>query len=138
MLAESVQYKALETNSAAYSAVHKKLRATFGSASKFKCLCNRPARSWAWKHDTDPNDIDNYMPMCNSCHVKYDDSGFKPGHTESQGVKHHKAKLTEQDVLDIRARYAVGDIKQYEIAKIYGVTQPTINAIINRKIWQHI
>lgn len=44
------------------------------------------------------------------------------------------SKLNESKVLEIRA----SNINQYELAKIYGVTQSNINAIQKRKSWKHI
>lgn len=45
------------------------------------------------------------------------------------------SSLTENDVREIRS---MTNINQYEIAKKYGVTQPTISCIIKRKTWRHI
>jgi len=50
------------------------------------------------------------------------------------GEKHGRAKLTEQDILDIRA----SDKKGTELADDYNVSQQLISFIINRKIWTHI
>jgi hypothetical protein len=48
------------------------------------------------------------------------------------------AKLTEQQVRDIRERYASGGINQYQLADEYGVTQVLISRIIRRKVWRHV
>lgn len=55
-----------------------------------------------------------------------------------RGVRHRSAKLTEQDVLDIRARYAAGGIRMQDLADEYGVTKKTISVIVSRKKWTHI
>ncbi len=47
-------------------------------------------------------------------------------------------KLTEPDVLDIRRRYAVGNISQRALADEYDVSQHAINDIIRRKKWAHV
>lgn len=53
---------------------------------------------------------------------------------QGKGENHSLAKLTEQDVLNIRAS---GD-KQESLAKKYNVTQSCISHIKNKKSWSHI
>lgn len=45
-------------------------------------------------------------------------------------------KLTHEAVNDIRARLAAGEKQRY-VAAVYGVSQPTIWAIGNNKLWKH-
>jgi transposase len=54
--------------------------------------------------------------------------------TDSKGEKCNSAKLTEEQVKTIRASTKT----QRALAKEYGVSQPVITRIINRKIWTHI
>ena len=56
----------------------------------------------------------------------------------NKGEKNHKSKLTEKQVLEIRAKYAKGGITHKVLAKEYGVHLSTIGFIINRKYWTHI
>ena len=51
-----------------------------------------------------------------------------------KGVDHWRAKLTEKQVLEIRASGA----KQSVLAARYGVNQPAIHKIKTRKRWKHI
>jgi hypothetical protein len=51
------------------------------------------------------------------------------------GEKHPQCKLTENQVLEIRAYQGVTD---KAIAQIYGISTVNINNIRNRKIWTHI
>jgi predicted XRE-type DNA-binding protein len=53
---------------------------------------------------------------------------------ESQG----NAKLTAEQVLEIRARYATRNIFQRRLAKEYGVSQIEISRIIRGEKWSHI
>jgi predicted Zn-ribbon and HTH transcriptional regulator len=58
------------------------------------------------------------------------------------GENHPLAKLTEDQVLEIRSKY-VRDLKnraqrQLFLAREYGVDQGVISAIIRRKTWKHI
>lgn len=47
-----------------------------------------------------------------------------------QGENHHQAKLTNDDVVNIRGIYEAGGISQYQLADIYGVCQRTINKAV--------
>ena len=54
--------------------IHKRIVREYGSAKMYLCNdCDNPARDWSWIHDTDWKDIENYVPRCRSCHLKYDD-----------------------------------------------------------------
>ena len=57
---------------------------------------------------------------------------------QPKGESHCRAKLTEEDVRDIRRRYATGNYLQREIAKAFGVNQDTVCKIVNRKTWRHV
>ncbi len=54
------------------------------------------------------------------------------------GVNHHKAKLSEQNVLDIRKKYIKGIYGYQKLGNEYGVSKIAIAHIINRKLWKHI
>lgn len=47
-------------------------------------------------------------------------------------------RLTEDDVLELRRRYADGGVTQKELAKEFGVDKSSISLIIRRKKWTHI
>lgn len=51
-----------------------------------------------------------------------------------KGEKHGGAKLTEQDVLAIRA----AKVTQTALAVQYGVSQTTVSDIRRRNVWRHI
>lgn len=55
----------------------------------------------------------------------------------AHGSKHVRAALTEEDIVAIRSASATG-VKQWELAVRYGVGQPAISAIVNRKVWAHV
>jgi hypothetical protein len=48
------------------------------------------------------------------------------------------AKITEEDVRAIRARYPEGGITLVELGAQYGVTFSTISMILSRKTWRHV
>jgi hypothetical protein len=58
---------------------------------------------------------------------------FRP----TRGAKNPKAKLTEQDVLDIRTAAAAG-LNQHQLSRRYGVLPTTIGKIVARKLWKHL
>jgi transposase-like protein len=54
-----------------------------------------------------------------------------------RGERNLKAKLTETDVLEIVRLYGAGKTKA-EIARQFGVTQPTIYFILNGTSWSYL
>lgn len=108
-------------------AMHLRIVRARGKASEYLCdSCEegsngeRWTMDWAHIHDTDPNDVNNYMPMCRKCHMLYD-----------------KSSLVAAQVLEIRELLSKG-VAQHKIAKEYGVSQMTISRINTRKTWRHI
>jgi hypothetical protein len=59
--------------------------------------------------------------------------GYRP-----RGVESRSSKLTEQDVNEIRQKYAPRKYSSIRLAKEYGVEKPTILSIIKYKTWKHI
>ena len=55
----------------------------------------------------------------------------------SMGETHHKAKLTEKDVLEIR-ELIKQKVKNVDIAKQYSVTSNTISMIKCKRNWKHL
>lgn len=60
------------------------------------------------------------------------------GLRSNKGESHPGNTLKEKEVLEIRELYKYSCYNQYELAKIYSVTQQLISRIINRKSWKHI
>lgn len=54
-----------------------------------------------------------------------------------RGEQSHFAKLTAEQVLTIRRRYAAGE-RQIDIAKSFGIRQTAVSAIVLRQTWKHI
>lgn len=52
-----------------------------------------------------------------------------------RGEQHGASKLTETQVREIRARYAMGNVTQASLAKEYGIVPPTVRHIVCRKTW---
>jgi hypothetical protein len=54
-----------------------------------------------------------------------------------RGEKHWNSKLTENQVREIVQRHRRGEL-QSTIARDLGVSRPTINMVLQRKVWRHI
>jgi hypothetical protein len=111
--------------------IHERIYYYRGHPSKHSCIeCDKQAAHWTWMHDTDDENIFNYEPRCISHHRLYDKM--------SEGEKNGRAKLTEEDVIEIREKYASGKYSQVNLAYIYGVHQSHISRIVNNGEWKHI
>jgi hypothetical protein len=55
-----------------------------------------------------------------------------------RGERAPTAKLTEVQVLEIRKRWQTEHPRYTTLAREFGVTGPTIHAIIKRRSWKHI
>ena len=62
---------------------------------------------------------------------------MRENHADFSGEKNPQAKLTEEDVLDIRKRYKDG-MSYKEIAKIKNSTYQNVYKIVNYKSWKHV
>lgn len=54
------------------------------------------------------------------------------------GEKHPNCKLTEQDIIDIRAKYIPRKYTQQKLADEYNLSIQHVSDIINKKKWKHI
>jgi hypothetical protein len=55
-----------------------------------------------------------------------------------RGEKHHRAKLSEDQVRDLRARYAAGQVSLSKLAAEFDVSTSTVAKVIYRKTWSHV
>jgi len=55
-----------------------------------------------------------------------------------RGEAHSQAKLTAEQVIEIRALYAAGGITQTKLGEQFGVVRSLIGLIINHKVWTHV
>lgn len=54
------------------------------------------------------------------------------------GVMNGRAKLSDDDVRNIRTAYAAGGVTQCDLARRYGMTQGPVGQIIRRERWPHV
>lgn len=61
---------------------------------------------------------------------------FNPNPTH--GPKHHRSKLTEHQVTEIRDLYATGNYTHQQLANMFGISKPQAGKIIRRDFWKHV
>lgn len=54
------------------------------------------------------------------------------------GENHHKAKLANNDVINIRKLYSSGQFTQKQLSKMFGIAQTGISNIVNGIGWKHL
>jgi DNA-binding XRE family transcriptional regulator len=56
----------------------------------------------------------------------------------SRGESHGTAKLTDEEVIQIRDRYASGGVSQQDLANEFGLSQVSISDIVRHVNWRHL
>ena len=113
-----MQHRARNARGPASECVNREIA---GCASEFY--------EWVLTRGTDPGDPANYRPMCKPCHRVYDDKA---------GCGSVNAVFTEDQVREIRRRYAAGGIGQVALAREYGVAQGVISNIVLFKTYKTV
>lgn len=57
---------------------------------------------------------------------------------DQNGENNSMAKLTEEEIKNIRFRYENENITQKELGKIYNIDQSAVSIIINKKVWKKV
>lgn len=70
--------------------------------------------------------------------INMQDMVMKGREHHASGTLNHKAKLTEIQVLEIRAAYIPMVTTCSELARKYNVTRENIHSIVTRQTWKHI
>jgi hypothetical protein len=55
-----------------------------------------------------------------------------------RGEKNGRAKLTRENVLEIRARYSLGKVTLGQLAAEYGIGTSTVHDVVKGRRWQHV
>jgi transposase-like protein len=115
---------AIDIDGISYPGKHWRVNDKRGWAGFQHCVdCPSKADQWSQIRGTSGLDPDDYEPRCKSCHNKYD---WRTG---------NYAKLTLEQVKEIRDMYKTGKWYQRELAETFGVKQSTISVIVNDKTW---
>ncbi|QKY78955.1 HNH endonuclease [Arthrobacter phage Jinkies] len=98
-----------------------------------------------WNGELDPDlmvchSCDN-PPCINPAHLFPGDQFVNMGDAKAKrrnanGMRQGCAKLTDQQVAEIRAKYKPREYSQARLGREYGVTQSAIGAIINGRTWK--
>lgn len=79
--------------------------------------------------------IDNRISnLCYGTPKNNSEDGIKLGETP-RGEKNGQAKLTKEDVIEIRKLFFTGGCTQEDISKKYPVSRRHVNDIVNKKYW---
>lgn len=123
--AKGSEHYAWKGSAAGYQALHNRVIRARGRADHCELResagCKSITYEWAHTHDTDPGDPQNYRSLCKTCHQGYD---------KQTGADHARARLTDEQVGEIRERYAAGGVSQQALADEYGVDQTTISRVV--------
>lgn len=97
-------------------------------------LCVRPSHLFVGTH------ADNMADMRRKGRGALGDRNGSRRHIErmARGDRRPDAKLTEDLVIDMRRRYALGGITQQQLAEEAGVDRGTIGFMLRRRTWKHV
>lgn len=59
-------------------------------------------------------------------------------HPYNKGIAHGSSKLTEEEILEIRDLYPLGQYSHRKLAKKFNVSYNHIKRILDRDVWRHI
>lgn len=103
---------------------------TYGPIPKGLCICH--------KCDNPPCINPNHL-FIGTQQDNVTDMESKGRAVRSNGEKNGKAKLTKDQVIEIRRLYAIeSHMSLSAIGRAFGVTPSAIYNIVNRKFWKHI
>ena len=125
--------------------------AFMGKIPKGQCVlhkCDNPP-CWRKEHLFLGTKADNTQDMMkkgrhgcqvDSSYIQRGDAHYSRTNPERRvrGAKHGMAKLSEQDVMQIRWDFANGKHTKSEIANIRKMSKSQIGDIVNRKTWKHL
>lgn len=61
-----------------------------------------------------------------------------PAASKNQGARHHAAKMTAAKVRQARKSYATGKWTISALAAKYGISRPSMSAIVHETTWKHL
>ena len=67
-----------------------------------------------------------------------DDMVNKGRSADKRGTNNGRAKLTEDDIREIRSLFEQGHLSQQKIESLFNVSQMTVSYIIRRKLWPEV
>jgi hypothetical protein len=86
---------------------------------------------WSWSWERQKVELDKCQLLC----VTHHQEKTKQFQEHCQGEENGGAKLTEDQVSDIRLKYSTGEHSQASLGREFGVDRSTIYKIVHRKRW---
>ena len=87
----------------------------------------------------DGNKLNNAIGNLEWCnHSQNMKHAFATGLVNNTGEKNGQSKLSESNVIEIKKMLKNGNISQYKIASIYGVSRSCIQGIKLGRLWAHV
>ena len=86
----------------------------------------------------DGNPLNNHVSNLRWASYKENGADAIKHRTTLRGEKNPNAKLTMNEVIEIRRRYQAGLANHPQLAAQYGITREAISAIVRRVNWSHI
>ena len=86
---------------------------------------------WSWSEAHRETELVKCQVLCYPCHVI---KGMENGDM-ARGSSHGSAKLTSDEVFEIRGRWYTGE-GLTALGKEFGVTKHAVHNIVNRKTWR--
>jgi hypothetical protein len=113
-----------------YRAAHDRVRKARGKAST--CVFGCVSRFYVWANLTDQyHDLDDYAPMCQSCHLKFDNArrAMEPGFVRQPSGT--RFKFTEEQRAEMRILGRAGLSRQL-IARIHLASPAQVGRIVSK------
>jgi len=128
---------------AGYKARHDRVDRARGNADR--CIhrraigCTSTTYNWAQIKGTSGLDVYDYVPMCRSCHTRYDYKGGKAGVPKPsiQGGKNSRAKLNNDIVAECKARVEAGE-SQSALAREFLVSSASMWKAVTGKTYKNV
>jgi hypothetical protein len=85
----------------------------------------------------DPSD-NRAVNLARGTHKDNAADAIRNGRRCSSGITNYGAKLTEDNVREIRRLYATGNFTQAGLASRFGIRQGSVSVIVRRRTWKHV
>lgn len=92
---------------------------------------------WRWSEERRNAELAKCQVLCHPCHVEKSRREGNFTYNTVKGSSHGSSKLNEVQVIQIRALADTG-VLHTVIADQFGVSDRTINKIVNRVTWRHL